>query len=140
MECKVQTEHELPQIAVQLIDAFGENRVILFYGEMGAGKTTLIKQLCKVLGVEEETTSPTFSIVNEYLSKHNKTIYHFDFYRIEDEAEVFDLGYEDYFEEIRDKITLIEWPEKIPNLLPEDIISVKIELGENNERIIKVIT
>jgi len=138
MECKVKTEHELPQIAVELIDAFGENRVILFYGEMGAGKTTLIKQLCKVLGVEEETTSPTFSIVNEYLSKHNKTIYHFDFYRIEDEAEVFDLGYEDYF--YSSNYCFIEWPEKIPNLLLEDIISVKIELGENNERIIKVIT
>lgn len=138
MEFKVKAEHELPQIAEQLIDAFAEERVILFYGEMGAGKTTLIKQLCKVLGVEEETTSPTFSIVNEYLSIHNKTIYHFDFYRIEEEAEVFDLGYEDYF--YSGNYCFIEWPEKIPNLLPEDVISVKIELAEDNERIIKVIS
>lgn len=132
MEFTVQTEQELPKIAAQLIDVFGENRVVLFYGEMGAGKTTLIKQLCKVLSVEEETTSPTFSIVNEYLSKSNQTIYHFDFYRIEEEAEVFDLGYEDYF--YGGNYCFIEWPEKIPNLLPEENVKVEIQLLDDNSR------
>lgn len=132
MEFTVQTEQELPKIAEQLIDVFGKNRVVLFYGEMGAGKTTLIKQLCKVLSVEEETTSPTFSIVNEYLSKNNQTIYHFDFYRIEEEAEVFDLGYEDYF--YGGNYCFIEWPEKIPNLLPEENVKVEIQLLDDNSR------
>lgn len=136
MKLTVTSEQELPKIAVQLIEAFGKQRVVLFYGEMGVGKTTLIKQLCKQLGVEEETTSPTFSIVNEYLSNEGSSIYHFDFYRIEEEAEVFDLGYEDYF--YSGNYCFIEWPEKIPNLLPKDTVTLKIELGENNERIIEV--
>ena len=136
MKLTVTSEQELPKVAEQLLTAFGNHNVILFYGEMGVGKTTLIKQLCKQLGVEEATTSPTFSIVNEYLANTGKSVYHFDFYRIEEEAEVFDLGYEDYF--YSDSYCFIEWPEKIPNLLPEDTVTLKIELGENNERLIKV--
>lgn len=136
MKLIVTLEQELPKIAAQLIEAFGKQRVVLFYGEMGVGKTTLIKQLCKQLGVDEETTSPTFSIVNEYLSNEGNSIYHFDFYRIEEEAEVFDLGYEDYF--YGGNYCFIEWPEKIPNLLPEDTVTLKIELGEGNERLIEV--
>lgn len=136
MKLTVTTEQELPQVTEQVLTAFGNRKVILFYGEMGVGKTTLIKQLCKQLGVEEVTTSPTFSIVNEYLTNTGKSIYHFDFYRIEEEAEVFDLGYEDYF--FSDNYCFIEWPEKIPNLLPEETVTLKIELGENNERIIEV--
>ena len=137
MKLTVTSEQELPKIAAQLIEVFGKQRVVLFYGEMGVGKTTLIKQLCKQLGVEEETTSPTFSIVNEYLSNEGNSIYHFDFYRIEEEAEVFDLGYEDYF--YSGNYCFIEWPEKIPNLLPEDTATLKIELGEGNERLIEVV-
>lgn len=136
MEFKVGSEQELPQVSQQILTAFGNRKVILFYGEMGVGKTTLIKQLCKQLGVEESTTSPTFSIVNEYLANTGQSIYHFDFYRIEEEAEVFDLGYEDYF--YSDNYCFIEWPEKIPNLLPKNTIALKIELGENNERLISI--
>lgn len=136
MKLTVTSEQELPQVAQQILTAFGNRKVILFYGEMGVGKTTLIKQLCKQLGVEEATTSPTFSIVNEYLANTDQPIYHFDFYRIEEEAEVFDLGYEDYF--YSDNYCFVEWPEKIPNLLPEDTVTLKIELGENNERLIEV--
>lgn len=136
MKLTVASEQELPQVAQEVLSAFGNRKVILFYGEMGVGKTTLIKQLCKQLGVEEATTSPTFSIVNEYLANTGKSIYHFDFYRIEEEAEVFDLGYEDYF--YSDNYCFIEWPEKIPNLLPEDTVTLKIELGGNNERLIEV--
>ena len=86
---KANSVSDLSDIAKKLILDFSENRAILFYGEMGAGKTTLIKALCKQLGVDEPTNSPTFSIVNEYFSVDNKTVYHFDFYRIEKEEEVF---------------------------------------------------
>ena len=128
---------DLSDIAKELIADFSENRVILFYGEMGVGKTTLIKQLCKQLGVEEPTNSPTFSIVNEYLSEDKKTVYHFDFYRIEEEEEVYDLGYEDYF--YSNNFCFIEWPEKIPNLLPENAVKVTMEQDENKIRLISVV-
>ncbi|MGB0882390.1 MAG: tRNA (adenosine(37)-N6)-threonylcarbamoyltransferase complex ATPase subunit type 1 TsaE [Vicingaceae bacterium] len=133
---KSKSLEDLNEIAQQLIADFGNQKVILFYGEMGMGKTTLIKVLCQELGVDELTNSPTFSIVNEYLSNQNKTIYHFDFYRIEAEEEVFDMGYEDYF--YGDSYCFIEWPEMIPNLLPEDAVKVKIDLDEQNNRVISV--
>lgn len=136
---KKYTSHNLEDlngIAKQLIADFGEQKVILFYGEMGMGKTTLIKVLCKELGVDELTNSPTFSIVNEYLSNKNKTIYHFDFYRIEAEEEVFDMGYEDYF--YGDSFCFIEWPEMIPNLLPPNAVKVQITLDAENNRVISV--
>ena len=129
-----QSEADLASIAKRMLLGFGSKKVILFYGEMGVGKTTLIKILCQQLGVEEPTNSPTFSIVNEYLSNQNKTIYHFDFYRIEKEEEVFDMGYEDYF--YNNSFCFIEWPEKIPNLLPQDAVRVKITLDDENNRII----
>ncbi|MDG1477487.1 MAG: tRNA (adenosine(37)-N6)-threonylcarbamoyltransferase complex ATPase subunit type 1 TsaE [Vicingaceae bacterium] len=127
---------DLNEIAKKLISDFSDKKVILFYGEMGAGKTTLIKILCQELGIEELTNSPTFSIVNEYLSNKNETIYHFDFYRIEVEEEVFDMGYEDYF--YGDSYCFIEWPEMIPNLLPPNSVKVTIELDADNNRIISV--
>jgi len=129
-----QSEADLASIAKRMLLGFGSKKVILFYGEMGVGKTTLIKILCQQLGVEEPTNSPTFSIVNEYLSNQKKTIYHFDFYRIEKEEEVFDMGYEDYF--YNNSFCFIEWPEKIPNLLPQDAVRVKITLDDENNRII----
>lgn len=134
---KIQSEHELQAIAPELIQDFGDKKVILFYGEMGVGKTTLIKILCKQLGVEEVTSSPTFSIVNEYLSTNDKSIYHFDFYRIEKEAEVFDLGYEDYF--FSGNYCFVEWPEKIPNLLPDNAVEVNIVQDDDNNRLISVV-
>lgn len=135
-EYKSDSVDDLKEVAKKLISDFLDKRVILFYGEMGVGKTTLIKVLCQQLGVEEPTNSPTFSIVNEYLSNQNKTIYHFDFYRIEKEEEVFDMGYEDYFYD--NSYCFIEWPEKIPNLLPPDAVKVKIMLDDANNRIISV--
>ncbi|MEJ6736818.1 MAG: tRNA (adenosine(37)-N6)-threonylcarbamoyltransferase complex ATPase subunit type 1 TsaE [Flavobacteriales bacterium] len=135
-EYKSNSVDDLKEVAKKLISDFSDKRVILFYGEMGVGKTTLIKVLCQQLGVEEPTNSPTFSIVNEYLSNQNKTIYHFDFYRIEKEEEVFDMGYEDYFYD--NSYCFIEWPEKIPNLLPPDAVKVKIMLDDENNRIISV--
>lgn len=130
------TVSDLKVIAEKLLAEFADSRVIAFYGEMGVGKTTLIKELCNVLGVEDIANSPTFSIVNEYVDKDNEPVYHFDFYRIEKEEEVFDLGYEDYF--YSNSYCFVEWPEKIPNLIPEDVVKVSIDLDDENNRLISI--
>jgi tRNA threonylcarbamoyladenosine biosynthesis protein TsaE len=135
MEFIAKNIDDLDQICEKLIEQF-HHKVVLFYGEMGNGKTTLIKQLCKKLGVTEPTSSPTFSIVNEYKTNDNNTIYHFDFYRIKDENEVLDFGYEEYL--YSNHFCFIEWPEKIPNMLPEDVVKVYINLDKDNHRVIKV--
>lgn len=125
---------DLDQICGSLIEHF-KHKVIIFYCEMGVGKTTLIKRLCKNLGVNEPTSSPTFSIVNEYKTDDNKTIYHFDFYRIKDENEVLDFGYEEYL--YSNNYCFIEWPEKIPNLLPNDVVKVYIDMDKDGSRVIR---
>ena len=107
--------------------------VIAFYGKMGAGKTTFIKALCEELGVEDVITSPTFAIVNEY-TVDSQSIYHFDFYRIKKIEEVYDMGYEDYF--YSGNLCLIEWPELIEELLPENALRVTIEEQPDGSRII----
>lgn len=111
--------------------------IACFYGEMGAGKTTLIKNICNLLKLNEEVSSPTFSLVNEYYSPLVGTLYHFDFYRIKDESEAMDMGVEEYF--YSGDICLIEWPEMIPGLIPENYIRVEIKVHEA-EREIAVIT
>lgn len=123
----------LPVVAKQILDFIGDNRVVLFFAPMGAGKTTLINELCRQLQVYDQPSSPTFSIVNEYTSPHGN-IYHFDFYRLKNEHEALDLGYEDYF--FSGSYCFIEWPEKIPNLLPDDVISIHISLSANGTRTI----
>ena len=135
MEFVAKNIDDLDLISEKLIDQF-KHKVVLFYGEMGNGKTTLIKQLCKKIGVSESTSSPTFSIVNEYKTDKNDTIYHFDFYRIKDEIEVLDFGYEEYI--YSGNYCFIEWPEKIPNMLPDEVVKVTINKDENNFRIIEV--
>ena len=135
MQIKVSHLGELPVLANKILSSAGEERIFVFYGEMGAGKTTLINQLCKQLGVTEHTSSPTFSIVNEYEGKENK-IFHFDFYRIKNESEAFDFGYEDYF--YSGEYCMIEWPEKIPNLLPDKYIRVKITSLSETERLVDI--
>ncbi len=114
-----------------------ESNVILFEGGMGAGKTTLIRALCHDRGVTDSVTSPTFAIVNEYEGADKEAIYHFDFYRIESIREVYDLGYETYFES--GSLCLIEWPERISAILEEEELSVgtlTIEVDDNDHRII----
>src|ERR1051326_4167203 len=106
---------EIPAAAKQLIKSFGYQRVIAFYGEMGAGKTTLIKAICEELRVQGNVSSPTFSIVNEYRSSDGKKVFHFDFYRLNSLGEAYDLGYEEYF--YSGAWCFIEWPEKIAELL-----------------------
>lgn len=120
----------------ELIVAAQPNKVILFNGEMGAGKTTFIKQLCKTLGVTEATSSPTFSLVNEYETSDNQTIYHFDFYRLKKETEALDMGVDDYL--YSGNWCFIEWAEKIANLLPESYSTITIEVQPNNKRLLKL--
>lgn len=127
---------DLKNIAEELIQLFDKSKVVLFYGHMGAGKTTFINLLCNTLGIVGDTSSPTFSIVNEYLLKNKEIIYHFDFYRLKSEEEAYDLGYEDYL--YSGNLCLIEWPEKIASLLPEDVIEFHIN-GMGDLREIKMI-
>ena len=109
--------------------------VVAFYGKMGAGKTTFIKALCEALGVEDVITSPTFAIVNEYTTSEGNPIYHFDFYRIRRLEEVYDMGYEDYFYDPQ-ALCLIEWPELIEELLPDDALRVSISEQPDGTRLI----
>lgn len=118
------------------VEKFGNKKIFAFYGEMGAGKTTFIKAVCKSMEVTGTITSPTFSLVNEYETDNGMTIYHFDFYRIENIEEVYDFGYEDYF--YSDKMCFIEWPELVETLLPEDVVEVKISVDDNEQRLISV--
>jgi tRNA threonylcarbamoyladenosine biosynthesis protein TsaE len=122
---------ELPEAASAILKYSTDTKIFLFYGDMGAGKTTLIKSLCECLGTTEPVTSPTFSIVNEYIGAGNK-IYHFDFYRLKNQTEALDMGYEEYF--YSNAHCFIEWPEKIPDLLPEQYISIKISVTGNDSR------
>lgn len=127
--------NQISEVAKNLIDSI-TSKTLLFYGDMGVGKTTLIKEIVNLLGVNDITSSPTFSLVNEYQGKDN-TVFHFDFYRIDDEEEVLDIGIEDYF--YSDAWCLVEWPNKIVNLLPEDSVSIKISLNEDNSRTLEII-
>jgi len=127
--------YELPATAKNLLDFSEQNKIFLFYGDMGAGKTTLIKSLCACLGSTDVVTSPTFSIVNEYVSKTNK-IYHFDFYRLKNQTEALDMGYEEYF--YSGAYCFIEWPEKIPDMLPAQYVKVEINVLDNSSRRISI--
>ncbi|MEI9920717.1 MAG: tRNA (adenosine(37)-N6)-threonylcarbamoyltransferase complex ATPase subunit type 1 TsaE [Bacteroidota bacterium] len=116
------TLNELDAVVKELLVAGNQRKVWLFHGEMGAGKTTLIKAICKTLGVESGMASPTFSIVNEYAG--NEKIYHFDFYRLKNEEEAYDIGVEEYLDS--GNLCLIEWPERIPGLLPSSYFEIKL--------------
>jgi len=125
---------DLPSAANDFMEAAGGIQVMAFSGELGAGKTTFIQELCKGLGVEQEVSSPTFALVNEYFAGDGEPLYHFDLYRIEDPGELFDLGYEEYF--YSGRRCLIEWPEKASHLIPDDALSVLITvLGDGSRKL-----
>ena len=128
---KSYTLKNLTQIARQIIDA-SASKTLLFYGSMGVGKTTLIKEIVKQLGVDDVVSSPTFSLVNEYQSPKGETIYHFDFYRIQNEEEALDIGIEDYF--YNNNWCFIEWPEKVINLLPLNAVEIHLSLNKDESR------
>lgn len=132
MEIVVNGLSDLAQVAQQLLAFASTEKIFIFEGEMGAGKTTFIKTFCKVLGVEDVVSSPTYSIVNEYESP-NGSIFHFDFYRIKDIQEAYDLGYEEYF--YGEGTCLIEWPERVAELLPDHFVKVEIVIIDENRRL-----
>ncbi|OOQ61288.1 tRNA (adenosine(37)-N6)-threonylcarbamoyltransferase complex ATPase subunit type 1 TsaE [Mucilaginibacter pedocola] len=135
MDIHINTLQELADSAPEILKYAGSNKIFLFYGDMGAGKTTLIKSLCAALGVTDEATSPTFSIVNEYAGS-NGPVYHFDFYRLKEQAEALDMGYEEYF--FSENYCFIEWPEKIAGLIPDTYTGIRIEVSEDGARQITV--
>ena len=118
-----------------MVESLDGRTVVLLRGEMGAGKTTLISRIAAYLGAEDVVTSPTFALVNQYEGRECR-IFHFDFYRIEEIEEVFDLGYEEYF--YSGDLCLVEWPEKIEALIPDDVMTVKIEVEDDEERVFTI--
>ena len=118
----------IKKTAQQLLSLLGDKKIIAFYGEMGSGKTTLIKAVCECLNCVDTVNSPTFSIINEYFTKDGKTVYHFDFYRLKNIREALDIGVEEYL--YSGNYCFIEWSELIESLLPENCMEVHIEKGE----------
>lgn len=135
MNIEVKNLEGLDQAAQEVLEFAQNEKFFIFEGEMGAGKTTFIKALAKALGVTEVVSSPTFSIVNEY-EGNGRIIYHFDFYRIKNLQEAYDIGYEEYF--YSDHICLIEWPEKVAELLPEHYIKIEISASSETERLLSI--
>jgi tRNA threonylcarbamoyladenosine biosynthesis protein TsaE len=127
MEVRIDSIGQLPEVAHKLLDTFSNERFFAFFGKMGVGKTTLIKEICAALGVEDVVCSPTFAIVNEY-DAQGEPVYHIDFYRLKSIAEAYDIGYEEYF--YSGCYCFTEWTEKIEELLPESY--VRVEITEND--------
>lgn len=127
---------QLATTAEQVVQFCGNDRIWVFKGQMGAGKTTLIKAVSKYFGIEDVVSSPTFSIVNEYRNPKGQIFYHFDFYRIEDPKEVLEIGIDEYF--YSGNICWLEWAEKIPEYVPSDFVFIQIEIGDSGERVISL--
>jgi tRNA threonylcarbamoyladenosine biosynthesis protein TsaE len=123
---------DLPKAAETFLKAVANGSVVALSGELGAGKTTFIQSLCRALGVHEEVSSPTFAIVNEYFTAGGESVFHFDLYRVEEPDELFDLGYEEYF--YSGAWCFIEWPEKASHLIPEDAVTIRIEVTKDGSR------
>lgn len=137
MEITIKDIEDLPRAAAELIDAIGGNRIVALRGKMGAGKTTLVAEMMRQLKMDDEASSPTFAIANEYHSSETgQTVYHFDFYRLESSAEAFDIGIEDYWES--GNLCLMEWTENIEDILPDDTLIVNIEEQPDHSRIIRI--
>jgi tRNA threonylcarbamoyladenosine biosynthesis protein TsaE len=129
---QLKNESGLPDAAQWFIQNMGSSRIFAFRGEMGAGKTTLIKAICRELKVQENVSSPSFALVYEYMSPLIGTIYHFDLYRLKELSELYDLGYEDYF--YSDKHCFIEWPEIAEELLPPGTVNIEIKVNPDDSR------
>ena len=119
-----------------LLGQVGEHKVLAFYGQMGAGKTTLIKELCRALRVTDNVTSPTFALINEYHTTNRDKVFHFDFYRIKKLEEAYDLGYDEYFDS--GSLCLIEWPELVEELLPDNTLRIRLEVAGSDKRTVRL--
>lgn len=137
MQIAINSPNQLPEVAKKLLAYANGQKFFIFEGDMAAGKTTFIKSLCEVIGVEDVVSSPTFSIVNEYKGKDG-SVYHFDFYRLKNLQEAYDIGYEEYF--YSDNYCLVEWPSKVGELLPEEYIKVQITVTGNGQRLFEFST
>ena len=135
-EIKINSINNINCVASEVLNSFGNNKIIAFYGKMGVGKTTLIKTICENMGVKTNISSPTFSLVNEYHADNGDIIYHFDFYRITRLEEAYDFGYEEYF--FSGAYCFIEWPDKIEALLPNNTLRINIEEQDNGIRLITI--
>lgn len=131
----MQSESDLPQAAAEFLKFLADHRIFAFYGEMGAGKTTLIKEICRQMEVKDNVSSPTFALVYEY-STGRGIVYHFDLYRVKDLSELYDLGYEDYF--YGGGYCFIEWPDIAEQILPEKHVKVKIKVGQEGARLLDI--
>lgn len=127
----ISSQDELPEVARAILDSLDGRTVVAFFGRMGAGKTTLIREIVTLAGSDDTVTSPTFAIVNQYSAKEGRRIFHFDFYRLDRPEEVFDIGYEEYF--YSGDLCLVEWPEKVEGLLPENTLAVTIETEDDDD-------
>jgi tRNA threonylcarbamoyladenosine biosynthesis protein TsaE len=136
MRILIKDKKNLPAAARKILEHTSGQKLLAFYGSMGAGKTTIVKAICKVLGAGDIVTSPTFTMVNEYLTKKNEIIYHIDFYRIKKVEEVFDFGIEEYFSS--GSYCFMEWPELIGGILPPETVKIRITIGEKDQRIIDI--
>ena len=136
MTLHIDSLNELPEVADAVIEALDGRSVVVFRGEMGAGKTTLIREILARLGSHDTVTSPTFAIVNQYTTADCRPVYHFDFYRIDRIEEAYDFGYEEYF--YSGDLCLVEWPEKIEELLPDDVMTVRITADTEEERTFRI--
>ena len=132
----IDSQSELRTVADAILQALDGRSIVAFYGQMGAGKTTLIREIVALLGSPDVVTSPTFALVNQYSTANDEAVYHFDFYRINRLEEAFDLGYEEYF--YSGDLCLIEWSEKIGELLPEDVMTVTIHVNSETSRTFEI--
>ena len=135
MKIRITSLDNIREAAKAFLAGMGTIKVVAFDGKVGAGKTTFIKAICEELGVEDVITSPTFALVNEYTAGNGAPVYHFDFYRIKRLDEVYDMGYEDYF--YGGNLCLLEWPELIEDILPDDAMRVSITEQEDGSRVIE---
>jgi tRNA threonylcarbamoyladenosine biosynthesis protein TsaE len=132
MKIVIRDKKHLADAAEKFLKHFGEKRIFAFYGSMGAGKTTIIKAICKALGAIDIVSSPTFTLINEYRTSGGDTLYHIDFYRIKKQEEVFDFGIEEYL--YGESYCFMEWPELVEEILPEGTINVRISVDDNKQR------
>ncbi len=136
MEIIIKDKKHIPEAAAMLVRSFSNKRIFAFYGTMGAGKTTIIKAICKNLKAMDLVSSPTFTLVNEYRTETDETLYHIDFYRIKKQEEVFDFGIEEYLD--GNAYCFMEWPELIEEILPHETVRVRISVLENEQRILTI--